>query len=92
MLRHCVNWLIYSLKLWVTNIFQNLSKMELINIHQASVHLKGEYQHHDKHKSSVRQVEQASIKQKQSEQASVVEDSNSRIYKNKGNKIKDKRQ
>ena len=92
MLRHSVNWLIYSLKLWVTNIFQNLSKMELINIHQASVHLKGEYQHHDKHKSSVRQVEQASIKQKQSEQASVVEDSNYRIYRTKETQTEDKRQ
>ena len=52
------------------------------------------YQDHDKQKSNVRQVEveQATIKQKQSEQASVVEDSNYRIYRTKETQTKDKRQ
>ena len=53
------------------------------------------YQDHDhKQKSNVRQVEveQATIKQKQSEQASVVEDSNYRIYRTKETQTEDKRQ
>lgn len=40
----------------------------------------------------MRQVEQGAIKQKQAEQASVIENSNHRIYKNEGNKIEDKPQ
>lgn len=40
-----------------------LSKMGLINIHQPSVHLKGEYQGHDKSKTSAKQVDQVAVEQ-----------------------------